>query len=101
VSSWVDLLGWCATAVFVASYFAAKPEVMRRIQMAGALLWVAYGVVLPAMPVIAANLLVVSAAAWTARRPRIGHALVQPSTSVSAKSSPTKRSGSPDSFADA
>lgn len=68
--TWVDLLGWCATAVFVASYFATKPEVMRRVQMAGALLWVAYGVALPAMPVIAANLLVVSAAAWTARRPR-------------------------------
>lgn len=64
----VDLLGWCATAVFVGSYFFSKPEVLRRVQVAGALLWVVYGVLLPAAPVIAANLLVVTAAAWTARR---------------------------------
>lgn len=64
----VDLLGWCATAVFVGSYFFSKPEVLRRVQVAGALLWVVYGVLLPAAPVIAANLLVVTAATWTARR---------------------------------
>lgn len=64
----VDLLGWCATAVFVASYFFSKPELLRRVQVAGALLWVVYGVLLPAGPVIAANLLVVTAAVWTSRR---------------------------------
>lgn len=64
----VDLLGWCATTVFVGSYFFSKPEVLRRVQMAGALLWVVYGILLPAAPVVAANLLVVTAAAWTARR---------------------------------
>jgi hypothetical protein len=64
----VDLLGWCATAVFVGSYFFSKPEVLRRVQMAGALLWVVYGLLLPAAPVVAANVLVVTAAAWTARR---------------------------------
>lgn len=66
--SGVDLLGWCATAVFVGSYFFSKPETLRRVQVAGALLWVVYGVLLPAAPVIAANLLVVTAAAWTAHR---------------------------------
>lgn len=66
----VDLLGWCATVVFVASYFFSKPESLRRVQVAGALLWVVYGVLLPAGPVIAANLLVVAAAVWTARRSR-------------------------------
>lgn len=64
----VDLLGWSATAVFVGSYFFSRPEVLRRVQVVGALMWVAYGVLLPAAPVIAANLLVVAAAAWTARR---------------------------------
>jgi hypothetical protein len=64
----VDLLGWCATAVFVGSYFFSKPAVLRRVQVVGALLWVVYGILLPAAPVIAANLLVVTAAAWTARR---------------------------------
>ena len=64
----VDLVGWCATAVFVASYFFSKPEVLRRVQMAGALLWMVYGILLSAPPVIAANVLVLLAAAWTARR---------------------------------
>lgn len=64
----VDLLGWCATVVFVASYFFSGPAAMRRVQMAGALLWMLYGVLLPAAPVVAANALVLTAAAWTARR---------------------------------
>lgn len=63
----VDLLGWCATAVFVASYFT-RAESMRRIQAMGALLWIVYGVLLAAPPVVAANLLVLGAAAWTTRR---------------------------------
>ena len=64
----VDLVGWCATGVFVGSYFFSRPEVLRRVQVAGALLWMVYGVLLSAPPIIAANLLVVTAAGWTARR---------------------------------
>lgn len=64
----VDVLGWCATAVFVGSYFFSKPQTLRRVQVLGALLWLAYGVLLPAPPVIVANLLVVAAATWTSRR---------------------------------
>ena len=63
-----DGLGWVATAVFAGSYFCARPQVMRRVQMLGALLWVGYGVLMHALPVVAANLLVLAAAAWTARR---------------------------------
>jgi uncharacterized protein with PQ loop repeat len=37
-------------------------------QMLGALLWVVYGTLLGALPVIAANVLVIVAAAWTAVR---------------------------------
>jgi hypothetical protein len=36
--------------------------------MLGALLWVTYGALIGASPVIVANLLVFSAAAWTLRR---------------------------------
>ena len=64
----VDLLGWMATAVFVGSYFFARPSRLRGVQMFGALLWVAYGVLIGASPVIVANVLVFSAAAWTAFR---------------------------------
>jgi hypothetical protein len=60
-----DTLGWIATAVFVASYFFAKPAALRAVQMVGAVLWIVYGVLIGAIPVIAANVLVFSAAAWT------------------------------------
>lgn len=66
----VEMLGWTATAVFVASYFAARPTHLRAIQMLGALLWVTYGLLIGASPVIVANVLVFSAAAWTALRKR-------------------------------
>jgi hypothetical protein len=38
--------------------------------MLGAGLWIAYGVLIAAKPVIAANLLVLAAAAWTLARKR-------------------------------
>ena len=74
----IDLLGWAATAVFVGSYFFRRPDALRRIQMVGALMWVAYGLLMRAPPVVAANLLVIGAAAWTARRGLIGSGRVSP-----------------------
>jgi hypothetical protein len=64
----IEILGWTATAVFVASYFFARPSRLRAVQMFGALLWVTYGVLINASPVIVANILVFSAAAWTTLR---------------------------------
>jgi hypothetical protein len=64
----VDGLGWAATAVFVASYFCARPPILRAVQMLGAAMWVIYGAIIGAWPVIVANVLVFSAAAWTASR---------------------------------
>ena len=64
----IEALGWAATAVFVASYFFRRPERLVRVQMAGALIWVGYGVLARAAPVVAANLLVLGAAAWKSRR---------------------------------
>ena len=66
---YVEALGWAATAVFVASYFFKRAELAGpRSRSSGALMWVAYGVLVHATPVIAANLLVVGAAAWKARQ---------------------------------
>jgi hypothetical protein len=64
----VDYLGWAATVVFVGSYFATSPDAIRRIQMVGAVMWMAYAVLNHAAPVFVANLLVLCAAAWTATR---------------------------------
>ncbi len=61
----VEYLGWSATFVFVASYFCARASALRRTQMAGALMWTVYGVLMKAYPVVVANLLVLTAAAWT------------------------------------
>lgn len=68
----VEALGWVATATFVGSYLAKRSETLVRVQIAGALLWVVYGALVRSAPVIAANVLVVAAAAWKARasRPR-------------------------------
>ena len=60
-----EYLGWIATAVFVSSYFFKKPALLRATQMAGAALWIAYGVMISAIPVVVANGLVFAAAAWT------------------------------------
>jgi hypothetical protein len=65
---WTECLGWTATAVFVGSYFFARPSRLRAVQMLGALLWIGYGVLINSSPVIVANMLVFSAAAWTAFR---------------------------------
>lgn len=64
----ISALGWAATAVFVASYFFVRPAALRATQMLGALLWVIYGCLIGAAPVVAANVLVLLAAGWTAAR---------------------------------
>ena len=67
-----DYLGWAATTVFVGSYFCTKADALKRMQMIGALMWVAYGILIKASPIVAANLLVFGAAGWTVMRTRIG-----------------------------
>ena len=68
----VEALGWAATATFVGSYLAKRAELLVRVQIAGALMWVVYGALVGSAPVIAANVLVVGAAAWKARTSRPG-----------------------------
>ena len=67
MSEW---LGWAATAVFTGSYFCTRTASLRRVQMLGALLWIAYGLIMHARPVVAANVLVLAAAAVTTWRTR-------------------------------
>jgi hypothetical protein len=64
----LNLLGWTATAVFSASYFFRQPAALRRIQAAAACLWIAYGILIGAFPVVAANVIVAAAALDSARR---------------------------------
>jgi hypothetical protein len=66
-----QILGWVATAVFVGSYFFARPAALRAVQMFGAVLWIVYGLLIDATPVVAANALVFAAAAWTFARPHV------------------------------
>lgn len=65
-----DMLGWVATAVFVGSYFFKRPALLRAAQMMGATLWIVYGALIGAIPVVVANGLVFCAAAFTLVRSR-------------------------------
>jgi hypothetical protein len=71
-AEWIEWLGWAATAVFVGSYFCGRPSLLRAVQMSGALLWIIYGTLIRSTPVIVANVLVLSAAAWTLLRAGTG-----------------------------
>jgi hypothetical protein len=64
----IDGLGWLATAVFVSSYFCTSQAALRRVQAIGAGLWLGYGVLLHAVPVVAANLIVAAVALYSSRR---------------------------------
>ena len=58
-------IGWVATAVFAASYLCRSPALLRRVQAGAALLWIGYGVLLEAPPVIVANLIVAAVALYS------------------------------------
>jgi hypothetical protein len=64
----LDYLGWAATTVFVSSYFCTRAHALGRVQMIGAIMWMAYGGLMRSAPVFVANLLVLIAAAWAATR---------------------------------
>jgi hypothetical protein len=66
----IDLLGWLATAIFAGSYFLRQPSQLRVAQAAAACLWIGYGLLLRAAPVVVANLAVATLALVSLRRPR-------------------------------
>ena len=61
----IDMIGWVATAIFVSSYLFKDPTALRRIQALAAGLWVAYGLIIGATPVVVANLLVAGIAVYS------------------------------------
>ncbi|HZS06421.1 MAG TPA: hypothetical protein VFD58_16400 [Blastocatellia bacterium] len=65
MSEWI---GWVATAVFAGSYFCRRPATLRRFQAVAALLWISYGILIRAVPVVAANLVVAALAIWSSFR---------------------------------
>ena len=60
--SWI---GWVATVVFASSYLCRRQVTLRRVQAAAAVLWVVYGVLIHALPVVVANVIVVSVALYS------------------------------------
>lgn len=80
----LESVGWIATAVFVSSYFCTRPVTLRRVQMVGAGIWIVYGVIIHAIPVVAANVLVLGAAAVSSRAQR--QVAATKSTSTSSRS---------------
>jgi hypothetical protein len=61
----ISWIGWIATAIFVSSYACKDPKALRRIQALAASLWVAYGLMIHATPVVVANLLVAAIAIYS------------------------------------
>ena len=64
-SHMTDYLGWVATAVFASSYLFKRPAALRAAQAAAALLWILYGLLLGAMPVVVSNAAVFTIAVGT------------------------------------
>jgi hypothetical protein len=63
-----DALGWLATAIFGVSYFVRNQATMRWVQASAAVCWMMYGFLLHAAPVIVANVIVATLAAYSALR---------------------------------
>lgn len=61
----LNAIGWIATAIFSASYFFRGAATLRSIQAAAACLWVVYGLMIGALPVVAANVIVAVAALYS------------------------------------
>jgi len=68
----LDAIGWVATATFAFSYFLKEPASLRRVQALAALLWIGYGILIHATPVVVANLLVAAAAGYSSLRSKAG-----------------------------
>jgi hypothetical protein len=68
----LDWIGWIATALFASSYLFKQPMALRKVQALAALLWVVYGLMIHALPVVVANVVVAAVAVGSAlpRRPR-------------------------------
>lgn len=65
----INWIGWVATCVFAVSYFCKQPKMLRIVQAVAALIWVSYGFLIGAMPVVVANVIVALAAVYSSFAP--------------------------------
>jgi hypothetical protein len=77
-----DGIGWIATAVFLSSYASKRPGTLRRIQALAAILWMIYGLIIHAVPVIVANAIVACVAMWSSLRQQGRTPVSEPSTAI-------------------
>jgi hypothetical protein len=61
----LEWIGWVATALFASSYFFKHANVLRKVQAGAALMWVVYGLIIHAFPVVVANVVVASVALYS------------------------------------
>ena len=80
-------IGWVATVLFAASYLFKRPAALRKVQALAAALWVVYGAVIHAMPVVAANLAVAGMALWSLLGPAARKPAPAPADEPSARAS--------------
>lgn len=66
----IEWIGWVATAMFAGSYFCKRPATLRRLQALASLLWIGYGILIGAAPVIVANVAVAVSAIYSSRQIR-------------------------------
>ena len=81
-----DWIGWVATALFLASYACTDQRKLRLTQAAAAVLWMGYGAMLHAVPIVVANLLVAAVAVYSSVSPT--HRATQPPVGLKAASEP-------------
>jgi hypothetical protein len=74
----IEALGWVATALFCLSYLVPARSLLV-LQIVAAFLWVGYGVLTHAAPVVVANCIVVMAAGFSLWRQK-ARALGRPET---------------------
>lgn len=64
----LSYVGWFATAMFACSYLFREPRSLSIMQAAAALVWIVYGVIIGAGPVVVCNVAVALMATFAAYR---------------------------------
>ena len=65
---WTEAVGWAASAVIAMSFLFTDVVRLRIVQICGAVLWIAYGILIASLPIAVANALVLVVASWTTAR---------------------------------
>src|SRR3982751_6000416 len=64
----LEIMGWVATVLSVASYFFREPAVLRRVQAGASCIWIIYGLIIGSAPLVACNVIVATAAVYSSVR---------------------------------